>query len=180
MSNILTLDNKPFIDTRGRGYYDVIPELHGQINVSELQPGLVRGFHFHKLQTDHVFCSNGNMHVILIEPLAGYEFETLGKYHIGENDSVRTNSNDFGFNADAAIGGSDGVDYIRGKVRHYYIGEHNPQTIIIPPGVIHGYKALYNRPVTMVYYANRKFDVMDEYRFSWDFLGADLWESKNA
>jgi dTDP-4-dehydrorhamnose 3,5-epimerase len=68
----------------------------------------------------------------------------------------------------------DGVN-----IKKYFIGEHNPQTIVIPPGVAHGYKSLFDKPAMMCYYVDRKYDPADEGRMDWDCFGADLWDTEN-
>ncbi|KKR07383.1 MAG: hypothetical protein UT33_C0001G0002 [Candidatus Peregrinibacteria bacterium GW2011_GWC2_39_14] len=46
----------------------------------------------------------------------------------------------------------------------FVVSEYTRQTIIIPPGVWHGYKAL--EPTVLIFYINQKFDITDELRRS--------------
>lgn len=155
-TKIQTINNQPFLDGRGLGFYDVFSaaNLPGQFNVSELQPGMIRGFHWHENQTDYVFCPKGNMHVILVQ---------------GEKRKYRNGDLEKQFYS------FDGDD-----IKHFYIGEKNPQTLVIPPGVLHGYQTLYNQPATMCYYTDKKYDLSDEHRVDWDYYGKEIWEHKHG
>lgn len=44
----------------------------------------------------------------------------------------------------------------------FVVSEHTRQTIIIPPGVWHGYKSL--EPTVLIFYIDKKFDTADELR----------------
>lgn len=44
----------------------------------------------------------------------------------------------------------------------FVVSEHAHKTIIIPPGVWHGYKSL--EPTVLVFYIDQKFDTADELR----------------
>jgi len=67
------------------------------------------------------------------------------------------------------------------KTRSYCIGENNPQGIVIPKYIAHGYKVLGNVPASVVYITNQQYDPKDpdEYRLSWDHIGKDIWETQN-
>jgi dTDP-4-dehydrorhamnose 3,5-epimerase len=56
------------------------------------------------------------------------------------------------------------------RVQVIYAGEHNPQTILIPPGVAHGYQVLGDRPVGLFYHTTYCYDPADpdEERISFD------------
>ena len=49
------------------------------------------------------------------------------------------------------------------KVRWEYISDKNPQTLTIPPGVWHGYKALQPESI-ILYYLTEKYDPNDEWK----------------
>ena len=66
------------------------------------------------------------------------------------------------------------------NIQKYVIGEHNPATLVIKPGMAHGYIALHNKPATMCYYVDQKYDNADEGRLAWDMLGKSIWEVKNC
>ncbi len=71
-------------------------------------------------------------------------------------------------------------DQDKGETKTYYIGEHNPQVIKIPPGIWHGYRAVGNRPCGLIYYVNKKYDPQnpDEERAPWDSFGYN-WSTEN-
>jgi len=69
-----------------------------------------------------------------------------------------------------------------GETNTFYIGEDNPQVILIPIGVAHGYKVLGNTPAIIVYLTTESYDLNepDEYRIPWNSLGINYnWETKN-
>lgn len=52
--------------------------------------------------------------------------------------------------------------YKNGKEEKFTLSENDHQTLIIPPGVWHGYTAL--KPSIMVFYLTHKYDSADEFR----------------
>lgn len=74
-----------FKDARGRGKYNVFPDVpDGQINVSYSYPGTIRAFHRHKKQYDNWFVVKGNMEVAIYNE----ELGDLGVFSLGEGDPV--------------------------------------------------------------------------------------------
>lgn len=68
------------------------------------------------------------------------------------------------------------------EVNTFYIGEDNPQVILIPIGVAHGYKVLGNTPAIIIYQTTESYnsDEPDEYRIPWDSIAIGYyWETKN-
>ncbi|MBW1708429.1 MAG: dTDP-4-dehydrorhamnose 3,5-epimerase family protein [Deltaproteobacteria bacterium] len=107
---------------------DPIFEKFGQVYLSTTYPGVVKGWHSHKLQSDYVICVRGMIKLVIHDP---------------RDDSPT-----------------------RGMVNEFFIGEHNPMLIKIPPGLHHGWKCIseteayiINVP-TMVY----NYENPDEYR----------------
>jgi dTDP-4-dehydrorhamnose 3,5-epimerase len=69
-----------------------------------------------------------------------------------------------------------------GETNTFYIGEDNPQIILIPKGVWHGYKVLGNTPAIIFYLTTESYDSNDpdEYRIDWDDPDINYdWETKN-
>ena len=70
----------------------------------------------------------------------------------------------------------------KGETNVFYLGEDNPQIVVIPIGVAHGYRVLGNTPATIVYFTTKSYDPKnpDEYRIAWDdkAIGFD-WETKH-
>jgi len=64
----------------------------------------------------------------------------------------------------------------------FYLGEKNPQLLLIPPGVAHGYRVLGNKPVGFFYHTTEPYDPAkpDEERIPFDDpkIGFD-WTTKN-
>ena len=58
----------------------------------------------------------------------------------------------------------------KGETNVFYLGEDNPQIVIIPVGVAHGYRVLGNTPAVIVYFTTESYDPKnpDEYRVAWD------------
>jgi dTDP-4-dehydrorhamnose 3,5-epimerase len=69
----------------------------------------------------------------------------------------------------------------RGETDVYYLGQYNPQVLVIPRGVAHGYRVLGVDPVLLLYTVTRPYDPRDpdEYRISYDdpSIGFD-WSTK--
>ena len=57
-------------DARGYSFWDVFAntDIQGQINISVTKPLQRRGFHLHKEKTDHWFCFEGTLLVVLLHP----------------------------------------------------------------------------------------------------------------
>ncbi len=103
-------------------------EEFGQVYVTVAYPGVVKGWHYHKLQTDFFTVVSGMMKIVLYDP--------------------RTDSP------------------TRGEVNEFFMGELNPLLITIPPGVLHGMKAIGTKPGYVVNCPTRPYDHRepDEYR----------------
>jgi len=55
---------KEFKDTRGRSWFNVFPEMEGQLNFSILYPNTIKAFHRHQNQEDWVLCVYGDIKVV--------------------------------------------------------------------------------------------------------------------
>jgi len=76
----------------------------GQVYVTAVYPGVVKGWHYHKLQTDYFICVAGMAKVVLYD---------------GREDSPT-----------------------HGEVNEFFMGTQNPMLLVIPPGVMHGFKGI--------------------------------------
>lgn len=69
----------------------------------------------------------------------------------------------------------------KGETQVIYAGENNPQLILIPPYVAHGYRVLGSEPASLFYHTSEVYDPVnpDEERISWNDskIGFD-WETK--
>lgn len=66
------------------------------------------------------------------------------------------------------------------EVNPIFMGIKKPRLIKIPPGVLHGWKALGWPETTVLNFASAVYDIKDEYRFPWDCILKDVWEPKNG
>jgi len=87
---------------------DEIFERFGQVYMTVAYPGVVKGWHYHKVQTDFFTVVGGMMKIVLYDPRA---------------DSPT-----------------------RGEVNEFFMGDLNLLLITIPPGVLHGMKAIGDGP----------------------------------
>ena len=53
-----------------------------------------------------------------------------------------------------------------GRINTMYVGRYRPWSILIPPGVGHGYKVLGTDPAVLVYITNRYYNPSDEGRLA--------------
>ncbi|MCE2503656.1 MAG: dTDP-4-dehydrorhamnose 3,5-epimerase family protein [Chlorobi bacterium] len=66
-----------------------------------------------------------------------------------------------------------------GHVNSFIMGIQRPMLLLIPPGVMHGWKAL-SRPETIVVNLQTlPYDPADEFKFPWDCVLKEVWEPKN-
>lgn len=107
---------------------DEIFQKFGQVYMTTCYPGVVKGWHYHKIQTDYFTCVKGMAKVVL--------------YDGRENSPTK------------------------GEVNEFFIGEKNPSLIVIPPGVMHGFKAIGNEACYIINCPTEvyKYDEPDEYR----------------
>jgi len=84
----------------------------GQVYLSVVYPGVVKGWHYHKKQTDHFVFVKGMAKVVLYD----------------DREGSRT----------------------RGEVNEFFMGEHNPILLVIPPFVLHGMKGIGSEPAYLV------------------------------
>ena len=102
----------------------------GQVYVSTTYPGVVKGWHYHKIQTDTITCVNGMLKLVL--------------YDKRENSPTK------------------------GELQEFYIGEHNPLLVQIPPGVCHGWKCVSQEEAIALNCPSEVYDYNkpDEYRIA--------------
>lgn len=65
-------------------------------------------------------------------------------------------------------------------VNTLFVGTQRPALVKIPPGVLHGWKALTSPEVLVVNLQTHVYDPDDEYRFAWDTVLMDLWEPRHG
>ncbi|MGH7163848.1 MAG: dTDP-4-dehydrorhamnose 3,5-epimerase family protein [Planctomycetota bacterium] len=95
-------------------------EKFGQVYVTTAYPGVVKGWHFHRRQTDHFACVKGMMKLVL--------------YDRRENSPTK------------------------GEVNEFFLGEHNPILVKIPPLVLHGFKGVGTEEAVVVNTPTEPYD----------------------
>lgn len=85
---------KPIADERGRLMEmlrkdDEVFEQFGQIYMTTVYPGVVKGWHYHKKQTDHFVCVSGMLKVVLYDnrddsPTKG----EVNEFFLGEHNPI--------------------------------------------------------------------------------------------
>jgi len=100
----------------------------GQVYVTAVYPGVVKGWHYHKLQTDYFICVAGMAKVVLYD---------------SREDSPT-----------------------HGEVNEFFMGTQNPMLLVIPPGVMHGFKGISPELTLIVNVPTElyNYDEPDEYR----------------
>lgn len=124
-------DERGFLMEILRSDWEVF-EKFGQVYITACYPGIVKGWHYHKFQTDHFACIHGMAKVVL--------------YDGREGSSTR------------------------GEINEFFVGEKNPLLLKIPPGIIHGFKAIGRRTAIMLNCPTELYNYNnpDEYRLPYD------------
>ena len=87
----------------------------GQFYMTTTLPGVVKGWHLHDVQWDNIVCVKGTLKLALFD----------GRGVQGEAAAP-------GFERSATAG----------QIDQFYLGEHNPLLVRVPPGVWHGWKCV--------------------------------------
>jgi len=100
----------------------------GQVYLSVVYPGVVKGWHYHHRQVDHFVIVKGMAKVVLYD----------------RRDSSPTH----------------------GEVNEFFLGDHNPTLVTIPPLVLHGMKGVGHEPTYLVNVPTEpyRYDEPDEFR----------------
>lgn len=67
-----------------------------------------------------------------------------------------------------------------GHVNSFIIGVQRPALIMIPPGIMHGWKALARPETIVVNLQSHPYDPADEFKFPWDCVLSEVWEPRNG
>ncbi len=100
----------------------------GQAYLTTAYPGVVKGWHYHKIQYDHFIVVKGMMKIVL------YDAREASPTH--------------------------------GVVNEFFMGEHNPMVLQIPPYVYHGFKCISEQEALVVNLPTELYhsDDPDEFR----------------
>jgi dTDP-4-dehydrorhamnose 3,5-epimerase len=67
-----------------------------------------------------------------------------------------------------------------GQANKVVMGSLKPRFLKIPPGVMHGWKALSQPEVLVVNFQTELYDPADEFKFTWDCVLPEIWEPRNG
>ena len=67
-----------------------------------------------------------------------------------------------------------------GHVNRFVLGTLKPGLLRIPPGLMHGWKALFGPEIIVVNLQSHIYDAEDEYKFPWNCVLEEIWEPKNG
>ncbi|MCK4417756.1 MAG: dTDP-4-dehydrorhamnose 3,5-epimerase family protein [Candidatus Latescibacteria bacterium] len=111
---------------------DEIFQKFGQVYMTTTYPGVIKAWHYHKVQTDNIVVLKGMLKLALYDPREGSSTQ--------------------------------------GKVDEFFIGEHNPLLIQIPPQVYHGWKCISQQEAIVVNCPTERYNYKepDEYRLPFD------------
>ena len=100
----------------------------GQVYMTTAYPGVVKGWHYHKIQEDNICCVKGMVKLVLYDD---------------RNESPT-----------------------KGELNEFFIGEHNPLLVHIPPGVLHGFKCISETEAIVINIPTEPYNYSkpDEYR----------------
>lgn len=103
-------------------------EKFGQVYMTTAYPGVVKAWHYHKLQRDNFTCVKGMIRLALYD-------------------------------------GREGSSTY-GQVEEFYIGEHSPIMVSIPPEVVHGFQCVSDAEAVVINCPTETYDYEnpDEFR----------------
>jgi len=67
-----------------------------------------------------------------------------------------------------------------GHVNWFILGTLNPGLVRIPPGLLHGWKALSGPEIIVLNFQSHVYDPADEIKLPWNCILEDVWEPKNG
>jgi dTDP-4-dehydrorhamnose 3,5-epimerase len=116
----------------------------GQVYATIINPGVVKGWHYHKIQTDYVACVQGMIKLVLFLPVSGEPRGCAWEY----------------------VGDSTCHSLCNGPVQELFIGVHNPKLVLIPRGVYHGWKCISDHEAVVMCLTTEPYNYAapDEYR----------------
>ncbi|HYD35328.1 MAG TPA: dTDP-4-dehydrorhamnose 3,5-epimerase family protein [Vitreimonas sp.] len=67
-----------------------------------------------------------------------------------------------------------------GHANSVILGVQKPRYLKIPPGIMHGWKALGTTESIVVNFQSHPYDAADEFKFTWDCVLPEMWGPKNG
>jgi dTDP-4-dehydrorhamnose 3,5-epimerase len=142
---------------------DLVVNLDGRGEVTELwsKPWTAEGFvmpdHAYQSATDHGVVKAWHLHEIHTDQFT----VTRGKLQV------------------ALVDLREGSPTFR-HVNSVFLGIQKPRLMKVPPGIMHGWKALTAREVMVVNFQSHVYDPRDEFKFAWDCVLGQVWEPRNG
>ncbi len=65
-------------------------------------------------------------------------------------------------------------------VNTVFMGELRARLVVIPAGIMHGWKSLSQPEVRVMNFQTEVFDPSDEIRFDWDTVLTEIWQPRNG
>jgi dTDP-4-dehydrorhamnose 3,5-epimerase len=94
IDGVITKEIKVNIDERGRlaeilrSDSDIFRKF-GQVYYTTAYPGVVKAWHYHKIQTDHFFCLKGTARLALYDPREDSPTRgMINEFHVGEHNPL--------------------------------------------------------------------------------------------
>ncbi len=85
-------------------------ERFGQVYITSCYPGIIKGWHYHKKQTDNFVCIKGMAKVVLYDARADSPtFGLINEFFIGERNPVLIKIPPLVYHGFKAVGGSEAV-----------------------------------------------------------------------
>ena len=143
IEGVITKPLKVIPDERGRLMEilrsdDPVFEKFGQVYMTTTYPGVVKGWHYHKIQSDHFAVVKGMIKLVLWDA----RDEALGHGYHGPRSTTA------------------------GLVNEFFIGEHNALLVKIPPFIMHGFKGIGTKEAIVINTPTEAYNYAtpDEYR----------------
>jgi len=129
-----------------------------QFNWSELEPGIIRAFHLHKRQTDVWFVPAHEKVLVVLADCRQWLSQATGEAGNGRPTITQH--------------------------QRVVLGDGRSRLLVIPPGVAHGFRGMFEHRTRLLYAVNTHFDPSpercDEWRLPWDVFGEEIWDIKNG
>ncbi len=85
-------------------------ERFGQVYITSCYPGIIKGWHYHKKQTDNFVCIKGMAKVVLYDARTGSPtFGLINEFFIGERNPVLIKIPPLVYHGFKAIGGNEAI-----------------------------------------------------------------------
>lgn len=150
IGGVILHELNPFLDGRGE-----VTELWSKPWIEKFK--LAQPKHVYQSATDYGVVKAWHMHQIHTDQFT----VTRGKLQVTLVD-VRVDSPTFG------------------HVNTIFMGTIRPRLLLIPPLVLHGWKALSEPEVLVVNLQTEIYDASDEFKYAWDCIDPTIWQPQHG